>query len=747
LSLNEIVLLYNSIPTPCVILYPDPPHYTIAAANSAFLVATDTHLTELSGHPFFDAFPINSDDDGRRTQEIYAAFKHVLDRKQSYVIRHHRYDLSTTDNNQNSRYWNIETYPLLNESGDIQFIVQSSTDVTAHYHAEKQLQENNIIISRELEERKRIEEKLRISNERYDYVNKATDDAIYEWDIQTTQIQWGEAFFRLFHYNEGESFPLSRWLEMIHLDDFAAVESNLGMTLANISQNNWKFSYRLRRADGSYAFVEENGYILRDDQGCAIRMIGVVRDITERERARSEIESLKNTYSDLFHLSPLPIWVYDLDSLKFLDVNNAAIAHYGYSKIEFLSMSILDIRPKEDTSTLIHQLKNEVRQGFYHSSEVRHKKKSGEIIHVTTKGNTIHYGAREARIVVAIDITERIRSEQAVIDSERRFKTLIQEGSDIIAITDINGYCTYVSPNVQRILGLHPEELLGRDVFSFIFEGDRESLMQQFTLLNEKKQHVVAPFRYNDPFGKTQWIESVITDMRNDTAIAGIVCNSSVVTERVENELQIKEHLDRYNTVSKATSDAIWDVSMISGKLLWNHGIYAMFGHEEREYEYDWWFKHVHPDDVKRVTELVDNNILKKMPRWTSEYRFRCADGTYKYVLDRGFLIFDENNGQPTRMIGALQDITERVNYINVIEARNAQLTDIAWTQSHLVRAPLANILALLKLLNSNAADEREKQTTLAYLSDSAIELDEIIKGIIAKSENALKLFGSNVHK
>lgn len=738
MSLNEIVLLYNSIPTPCVIIIPDRPNYTIAAANTAFLAATYTKLDALSGSPFFEAFPINSDDDGSRTRTIYAAFAHVLDHKQPYTIRYHRYDLPDTGNGPNSRYWNIETYPLLNESGDIEFIIQSSTDVTEHYHAEKQLQENNAMISRELEERKRIEEKLRVSNERYDYVNKATNDAIYEWDIQTAQIKWGEAFFRLFNYREEQSFPLSRWLAMIHPDDLPALESSLSKTLANTGQNSWKFSYRLKCADGTYAFVEENGYILRDDQGCAIRMIGVVRDITEQVSARSEIESLKSTYSDLFHLSPLPMWVYDLDSLKFLDVNNAAMAHYGYSRNEFLSMSILDIRPEEDAATLIRQVKNEVKQGVYHSSDVRHKKKSGEIILVNTQGNSIHYGQREVRVVVAIDVTESLRAQQALMDSERRFKTLIQAGMDMIAITDINGHCIYVSSNVKRILGITPEELLGQDVFEMVFEDDRESLIQQFGLLDKNKQQMVAPFRYVDNHGKMYWIESVITDMRNDVAIAGIICNFRVVTERVENELKIKEHLDRYNAVSKATSDAIWDVDMLPGRLLWNHGIYGMFGYKDREYKHDWWFKHVHPDDLQRVTELVDTNILKKISRWTSEYRFRCADGAYKYVLDRGFLIFDEDSGQPTRMIGALQDITERVTYTKAIEARNARLTEIAWMQSHVVRAPLANILALVKLLNDKSVDEIEKQAVLICLYNLAIELDEVIKEIVKKSESAV---------
>src|SRR5690606_11798807 len=119
--------------------------------------------------------------------------------------------------------------------------------------------------------------------------------------------------------------------------------------------------------DGRYAEVEENGYILRNEQGCAKRMIGVLRDVTSRKKAEEELETLKNTFSELFQLNPLPMWVYDLHSLKFLDVNEAAVAHYGYSKVEFLSMSIQDIRPQADAAAFVEKLRSEVEPGKPHS--------------------------------------------------------------------------------------------------------------------------------------------------------------------------------------------------------------------------------------------------------------------------------------------------------------------------------------------------------------------------------------------
>lgn len=740
-NLKDIELLYNSIPTACIILKPDNPRYTIAAANNTFLSATYTKRSAIIDRPFFEAFPANKDDDGSRTENITSAFDHVLQYKMPHLVAQHRYDLPASfEDDEHARYWNIETYPLLNENGNVEYIVQSSTDVTALVEAEQKVEEHNARLLKELEERKKIELALQLSNERFTYVNKATNDAIYDWNLEVDKIQWGVAFFSLLGYPEEENFSIDKWTSLVHTEDLPALARSLYDTLNDRQKSNWKAAYRIKKLDGTYADVEENGYILRDEHGLARRMIGVLRDVSDRKIAEAELESLKVTYTDLFQLSPLPKWVYDFDSLMFLDVNEAAVAHYGYTKEEFLTMSIRDIRPKEDEELFLSSIRNEVKPGISHTTEVRHVKKSGEVILVSTRGNSIRYGTKQARIVVAIDITEKTRSEKALIDSERRFKALIQEGSDLIAILDSEGVYKYVSPTAERLLDIHPQELIGENVFDFIHENDREELLSRFQSLDNSKRIKLAPFRYLDANAGIHWMETIVTDMRDDDAIGGIVCNSRVVTERVEHELKIKEHLDRFNAVSKATSDSIWDLDFVKDRVLWNHGIQVVFGYNEREVNYKWWYDRVHPEDLKKVTQIVEDSIRNKVPRWISEYRFRCADETYKHVLDRGILIFDEQTGKPLRMIGAIQDISERVAHTRAVEEHNARLKEIAWTQAHLVRAPLTSILGLMPLLNDPKADDCARQAMLLHLNTAAMQLDDVIKAIISKSREAEKI-------
>ena len=123
-----------------------------------------------------------------------------------------------------------------------------------------------------------------------------------------------------------------------------------------------------------------------------------------------------------------------------------------------------------------------------------------------------------------------------------------------------------------------------------------------------------------------------------------------------------KSAIDRYDILAEATSDTIWDWDIVNNTMLYNDGITKMFGYQAAEVEnvVDWWNEKLHPDDFKKVTELVEEVFEKGLQKFQLTYRFRCADGSYKYIFDRAFVIFDET-GNPSRMIGAMQDITYQV--------------------------------------------------------------------------------------
>jgi len=141
---------------------------------------------------------------------------------------------------------------------------------------------------------------------------------------------------------------------------------------------------------------------------------------------------------------------------------------------------------------------------------------------------------------------------------------------------------------------------------------------------------------------------------------------------------EIKESNEKYDIVAKATSDTIWDWKIQEDRLTWNKGIEVIFGYSQDEVgsSSKWWFEKIHPEDSIKMSIKLYSFIEQKTENWQDQYRFKCANGTYKYVLDRGFLLKDEE-GKAIRMIGAIQDITKQKE-----EEQRLKLLETVITQS-----------------------------------------------------------------
>src|SRR6185503_5989049 len=168
---------------------------------------------------------------------------------------------------------------------------------------------------------------------------------------------------------------------------------------------------------------------------------GVVRDVTDRRLAELTLEKQHEEYRLLFESNPCPMYLCDERTLAFLAVNQSAVDHYGYSRDEFLQMTARDIRPGADLPHFVAYLA--ANKGDRRAAGVwKHQKKDGTIIDVNVNWHRLDFAGRPAYLVMATDVTEQKRAQAAVIESEIRYRELIENANDIIYTHDLKGNFT-----------------------------------------------------------------------------------------------------------------------------------------------------------------------------------------------------------------------------------------------------------------------------------------------------------------
>jgi len=199
------------------------------------------------------------------------------------------------------------------------------------------------------------------------------------------------------------------------------------------------------------------------------------------------------------------------------------------------------------------------------------------------------------------------------------------------------------------------------------------------------------------------------------------------IDKSINDEKRINDLLHLYETVNKATNDVIWDYHITTDKLAWMQGYFETYGYTKESSPNSFWaMQKIHPDDRGNVQEEFKRVLADKRKEWIAEYRYICADGNVKFVRDRGYVIFD-HDGEPVRMIGALQDIDKQKKFEQRLLSQNEQLKEIAWIHSHQLRRPLSNILGLIDLIKDAVVEDTELCQLIDLLALSSKELDDAV--------------------
>ncbi|MEX2396899.1 MAG: PAS domain S-box protein [Balneolales bacterium] len=408
---------------------------------------------------------------------------------------------------------------------------------------------------------------------------------------------------------------------------------------------------------------------LKDENGKIDLILNCPSDITELVLARKKVaqnsrklQHQQEQYRSLFEQNPDAVFSFDLKG-NFTSANESLVELTGYTVDELMSQTFIPLVDPEDLKKVKdHYLK--ATEGEYQCYTTGMITRTGKkrVMKVTNLPIVV-----DEKIIgvygIAKDITDILKTETKLKQEEQRFKTLVQDGSDLIAILDDAGNYKYVSPTSQSVLGLSAESFIGTNALDYIHEEDRERVFNHLSELSSKKHVHVSAFRFRDSQNNWRWIDTTLTDMHMEPSVNGIVANSRDVTDSVENELKLKEVNDRYNNVSKATRDTIWEWDIQTDTILWSQGIQNIFGYniEDLTTDMDWWISKIHPEDADRVKAAQAHSIKNHILNQQYEYRFRCYDGTYKHVYEKGFMV-ENDSGEFVKLVGAMQDVTREKN-------------------------------------------------------------------------------------
>ncbi|MEH1827062.1 MAG: PAS domain S-box protein [Nostoc sp.] len=428
-----------------------------------------------------------------------------------------------------------------------------------------------------------------------------------------------------------------------------------------------------------------------------------------------ENESQKS-FNFLFSKNPNPMWVYDQNNLQFLDVNEAAVLHYGYSREEFLQMRITDIRPSEDVCLLLEYLEQN-HSNLHFAKQWRHRRKDGQIIDVEIFTQTIDYGTYNARLVNIRDITEHKQIEKTLQESEARFRVISEAIPVPLTISRVSdGLILYANTQLLQTFRLSPEYLVNRNFFLDLYHdlADLEALLK---ILNQQGFIHNYELQLKRSDGTHFWAIASLQYLtfNNESAIL-TVFNDINDRKNIETKLQEQNEFLRKIFESIPLMIALFDAN---GKLQWVN--------QEWENILGWQFQDFPTRDVLEVLypnleyrQYVINFIQSAQRNW-GDFKTQVRDGR---LLDTSWTNVYLSNGQ---IIGIGQDITERKQTELALKAQ-AEREQLMRTVAQRIRQSL-NLQDILNATVQEVRDLLGVDRVVVYQFDS-----EMIGTIMAES-------------
>ncbi|MEY2953307.1 MAG: hypothetical protein RLZZ401_1394, partial [Pseudomonadota bacterium] len=513
--------------------------------------------------------------------------------------------------------------------------------------------------------RQGIDAQVRVKQmaQRMALATEAAAIGVWDWDVKADQWYASPTYFTMLGYSPEEGFSnRGQWRERIHPDDRELVAQKVQEVL-NQTTVAYGYEARLRHANGSFRWVHVIGRTLEQDaNGKPSRLLGVRIDVTERKQNEAALLASEARYRELFESNPHPMWVFDLETLAFLAVNDAAVSHYGFTRSEFLGMTIHDIRPAEDVLLLQRQLTRGAH-GLQEGGLWRHRRKDGSVILVEVTSHTLSYHSRPAKLVLAHDVTERHRAEEKLRLSEENLAITLQSIGDAVIATDTTGAITRMNATAERLTGWSFAKAKGqhlKEIFQIINAKTRlpatdpvQRVMQSGEIV-EMDKHTTLLARD----GREYHIADSGAPIRGPSGeITGVVLVFNDVTEeyRVRQNLATTVNLlERTGEIAKVGG---WELDLRTMKIFWSLETFRIHDLEPPDVPaLDQAINFYAPEAQPTIRAAVQAGIDHGTP-WDLELPMVTAKGRHIWVRAQGFAVMEE--GKVVQLHGSFHDVTQ----------------------------------------------------------------------------------------
>jgi PAS domain S-box-containing protein/diguanylate cyclase (GGDEF)-like protein len=524
---------------------------------------------------------------------------------------------------------------------------------------------------------KRAAESLRVSEWRFRQMADNIRDVFFLREADSNRMLYVSLAYEEIWGRSCESLYVNpqSWSDAIHPDDRASADekNQQGMLAAKFG-----FEYRIVRPDGSIRWIETRGFPVRDAVGKVVRIAGVVADITERKQAEEALQRQQTELRVLFDLVPAMIWFKDTENV-FLRVNKRVAEATGMLVEEIEGKSALEIYPKQAAGYYADDLEV-IRSGMPKMGIVeRLRGPEGQELWVQT--DKVPYRDKEGKVigivVMARDITEAKRDEEALRESEERFSGAFEFAPIGMALVSLDGRWLKVNRVLCDLVGYSEAELLTRTFQQITHPEDLDADLENVRRLIAGEIHTYQmEKRYVHARGHLVTVLLNVSLVRDGQGQPlHFISQIQDITERKQASVMLVESQHRLALATESAHIGIWDWDVVANKMVWDTQMYELYGIRAQDFSgaYDAWQKGLHPDDRDRA-EADIAAALDGVKDFHSEFRVLWPDGGVRAIEAYGS-VQRATNGSAMRMIGVNRDITERkraeirIKYLNRVYA------------------------------------------------------------------------------